>query len=231
MNFPADLEQDAIFVGKAVHRWEGRPASAIGKFAVRGKHWLTKTGIRGDEQADLTVHGGLEKALHHYQADHYAFWKDKMPNMADMFAPGGFGENLSMTGLTEAALCIGDVIAIGDAIVQVTQGRQPCWKLSSHVGREDMAAQFQSSGRTGWYYRTLQEGFLQCGDRIALIERPQPRWPLQVVIAARFDPRLDPFLAKDLSEVPEISVSWRRGFARKSDPDYVEDTAIRLVGR
>src|SRR5690606_20539649 len=122
---------------------------------------LTKTGLCGDEQADLTVHGGTDKALHHYAADHYQVWQAIFPDIAERFVPGGFGENLSTTGIDEETLCIGDVIRIGEAVVQITQGRQPCWKLSAHIGRDDMAARFQKSGRTGWYYRILQEGFIE----------------------------------------------------------------------
>ena len=153
-----------------------------------------------------------------------------MPDFGEKFVPGAVGENISTLGLTEETLCVGDVLRIGEAIVQVAQGRQPCWKLSAHIGRKDMAARFQKSGRTGWYYRVLREGFIQSGDGIALMERPQPDWPLSVVIAARFDPRLDSTLAKRLAMIGELSTSWRDGFARKSDPTYVEDTAPRLVG-
>nr|WP_197094569.1 MOSC domain-containing protein [Microvirga massiliensis] len=144
---------------------------------------------------------------------------------------GGFGENVSILDITEDDVCVGDVIRIGEALVQVTQGRLPCWKLSTHVGREDMAARFQKSGRTGWYYRVLREGLVRAGDPVILMERPQPGWPLSIVIAARFDPRLDPALARRLSQIAELSLSWRSGFARKSDPDYVEDTSLRLAGR
>jgi MOSC domain-containing protein YiiM len=231
MSFPVGLTLGALFIGKAVSRWEGRPASAIGKEHAGGEHWLTKTGLCDDEQADLSVHGGPEKALHHYAAEHYDFWKQQMPELSDKFAPGGFGENVSTTGIMEEDVCVGDVIRIGGALVQVTQGRQPCWKLSAHVGREDMAARFQKSGRTGWYYRVLREGFVRVGDPITLLERPRPAWPLSTVIAARFDPRLDPGLARKLSRITELSLSWRNGFARKSDPDYVEDTSLRLAGQ
>ena len=230
MSFPADLALGPIFVGKVVTRWSGRPASAIAKQQVDGKSWLTKVGLRGDEQADLSVHGGPEKALHHYAADHYPFWTGKMPDSIEKFAPGGFGENVSTLGLTEEELCIGDVLHLGEAIVQISQGRQPCWKLSAHVERDDMAAQFQKSRRTGWYYRVLQEGYIETGAAIALAERPQPEWPLPVVIAARFDPRLDPQKAGQLAMIEELSASWREGFMRKSDVAYVEDTASRLVG-
>lgn len=228
--FPGDLKVGAIFVGVVAEHWDGRPPSGILKHRVDGPHWLTRTGVRGDEQADLVYHGGLEKALHHYAADHYPFWTQEMPALTPKFVPGGFGENISTLGLTEKMLCLGDIIRIGDAVVQVTQGRQPCWKLSAFVGRKDMAARFQKLGRTGWYYRVLREGFIQAGDRIALMERPQPGWRLSTVIAARFDPRLDPVLAKQLASISEMSASWRDGFARKSDPAYVEDTTPRLDG-
>jgi MOSC domain-containing protein YiiM len=230
MQFPDDLSVSAIFVGEAGLHWPDKPASGIVKHQVGDRQWLTRTGILGDEQADPVHHGGLEKALHHYAADHYPFWNREMSELGAKFVPGGFGENISTLGLTEDLLCIGDIIRIGEAMVQVTQGRQPCWKLSAHVGRKDMAARFQKSGRTGWYYRVLREGFIQAGDPIALMERPQPDWPLSTVIAARFDRQLDPMIAKRLAAVEELSASWRDGFARKSNPSYVEDTAPRLVG-
>lgn len=230
MSFPADLVLGPIFVGKAVTRWDGRPASAIAKQKVDGRIWLTKLGLRGDEQADPTVHGGPEKALHHYAADHYPFWRERMPDSVGKFAPGGFGENVSTVGLTEEQLCIGDVLQLGEAVVQISQGRQPCWKLSAHTEREDMAAQFQKSRRTGWYYRVLQEGYVEAGAPVALAERPQPEWPLPLVIAARFDPKLDPAEAGRLAMIEELSTSWREGFRRKSVSGYVEDTAPRLAG-
>ena len=228
--FPDGLRVPAIFIGKAVAHWAGRPPSGILKHRAEGRQWLTKTGLRGDEQADPVHHGGPEKALHHYAADHYPFWSQEIPDLATKFAPGGFGENVSTLGLTEERLCIGDVLRIGGAVVQVTQGRQPCWKLSAFIGRKDMATRFQKSGRTGWYYRVLEEGFIEAGDAILLMERPQPDWSLPLVIEARFDPRLDPALAKRLARIAELSTSWRAGFARKSDPSYVEDTAPRLDG-
>ncbi|MDQ2633789.1 MAG: MOSC domain-containing protein [Pseudomonadota bacterium] len=231
MSFPVGLTIGPIFIGKAVTRWSGRPPSAILKQQAEGRIWLTKVGLRGDEQADLSVHGGVEKALHHYCADHYRFWRKKMPDSAGKFAPGGFGENVSTAGLSEEQLCIGDVIHLGEALVQISQGRQPCWKLSAHTGRQEMAAEFQKSGRTGWYYRVLQEGYIETGAPVALAERPRPEWPLPVVIAARFDPKLDPARARQLSMIEELSASWREGFMRKSDTAFVEDATPRLAGK
>lgn len=231
MNFPVSIVIDATFTGKAARHWPGKPASAIVKHRLTGRTRVTKTGMVGDEQADPTVHGGPEKAVHHYAADHYSFWKTEIPDSASRFVAGAFGENISTTGLTEAQLCIGDILRLGSAIVQITQGRQPCWKLSAHIGRADMAARFQKSGRTGWYYRVIEEGFIEAGDPVTLLDRIHPQWPLATVIAARFNPRLEPEIASSLASLAGMSASWRRGFSRKSDPDYVEDTAARLIGK
>lgn len=228
---PGDVRLDAVFIGRAAVRWQGRPPSAIAKMRRHDRLWLTRTGLSGDEQADLSVHGGPEKALHHYAFENYAFWERELPQQAELFVAGGFGENLSSSGLTEDNVCVGDIFRIGQALVQVTQGRQPCWKLSAHIGRTDMAARFQKSGLTGWYYRVLEEGWLREGDRIVLQDRPQPRWPLARVIAARFDPAPDPVYAGQLAAISEMSASWHRAFLRKCDPAYREDTAPRLLGK
>lgn len=230
MRRAGDVTLAAIFIGKAERRWDNRPPSAIGKSRVAEAVWLTFTGIRGDEQADPTVHGGTEKALHHYASENYAFWRREMPDRSALFKAGGFGENVSTRGLDEDNVCVGDVFRIGGAVVQVTQGRQPCWKLSAHIGREDMAARFQKSGLTGWYYRVLEEGFLCAGDRIALAGRPQPAWPLSRVIAARFNPALDVATAEALAAIPEMSRSWHDAFLKKCDPAYVEDIRPRMQG-
>jgi MOSC domain-containing protein YiiM len=222
---------DAVFIGKALPRWPGRPPSGIGKVRTAERLRLTLTGLVGDEQADLAVHGGPEKAMHHYAADNYAFWKKQLPQKAGCFVAGGFGENISASGLTEKDICIGDVFRIGGAVVQVTQGRQPCWKLSAHISLVDMAARFQKSGLTGWYYRVIEEGFIEEGDCIALLERPQPDWPLTTVIAARFSPALAPEMARQLAGIEQMSRSWHAAFLKKSDPSYREDTTARVLGK
>lgn len=220
----------AIFTGKAATRWQGRPPSAIGKTRTPGKVWLSSTGLVGDEQADLSVHGGTEKALHQYAPHNYAFWKRQLPEMATTFVAGAFGENISSGGLSEETICIGDIFRIGGAVVQISQARQPCWKLSAHIGQADMVARVQKSGLTGWYYRVLEEGHLEQGDRIILQGRPQPQWPLARVIAARFNPALEPGEAQRLAGIAQMSQSWHEHFVRKCDPAYRESTASRVIG-
>ena len=205
-----------LYAGRAAERWDGKPPSAIGKTAVDGRARLGYDGLDGDEQADRSAHGGPDKALHHYPADHIAAWAADLPESADRFRPGGFGENISTTGITEADLCIGDVIEVGGCVIQVSHGRQPCWKFAAHMGREDFAYRVRKTGRTGWYYRVLTPGEVGLCDMMRLVERPQPDWTLARVITAHFDPKLDASIASALADLPELAAAWRADFAKKA---------------
>ncbi|WP_428647518.1 MOSC domain-containing protein [Roseibium sp.] len=219
-----------LFLGQPEHRWEGKAPSAIRKVRVDGPVEMTETGLAGDTQADLTVHGGPEKALHIYPSEHYAHWREAFPEKADLYAPGGFGENLSTEGFTEEDLCIGDVFSAGTARLQISQGRQPCWKLNLHTDNPVQAASFQKTGRTGWYFRVLEPGRMEAGDKISVIDRPCPDWNLRDVILARFNPRLDADTARALADLEELAEPWRTSFAKKANPAFHEDTSRRLQG-
>lgn len=219
-----------LFGGTPETRWEGKAPSAIRKQALAGKVNVSRTGLVGDSQADLSVHGGPEKALHFYSADHHAHWAETFPDAAFEFAPGCFGENISAFGINEEDTHIGDVFSLGTARVQVSLGRQPCWKLNLHTGIPAMAPSFQRTQKTGWYFRVLEEGVMEAGDEMKLLERPCDEWPLKKVIAARFDPRLDPQIARDLAELPLLAENWRQSFAKKMDTGFQEDTSKRLLG-
>lgn len=219
-----------LFVGQPENRWQGKDASAIRKTRTDDTLEVTRTGIVSDRQADLAVHGGPEKALHIYPSEHYAGWREDFPDNADMYQPGGFGENISSEGFTERDLCVGDVFSAGSVRLQISQGRQPCWKLNLHTGNPGLAAAFQKSGKTGWYFRVLETGHFKAGDDLRLIERPCPDWNLHNVILARFDPRLDPAIATALSRLDQLAEPWRASFAKKAERGYVEDTSRRLNG-
>ncbi|MFN4009903.1 MAG: MOSC domain-containing protein [Pannonibacter sp.] len=219
-----------VFTGKARERWDGKAPSAIAKQAATTPLWLSKTGLASDEQADTAVHGGPEKALHHYAADHMAHWATAFPDKAGLFQPGCFGENISSIGLTEANLCLGDVLQMDRATVEICQGRQPCWKLNLHTEIAAMAPQFQRTGFTGWYYRVIEEGEVAAGGAIRLKHRQHPDWPLQRLIKARFDPRLPASEAQELAGLSVLAEGWRAAFARKVDPTYAENTDRRLKG-
>ena len=219
-----------LYVGKPEQRWPGKPPSAIGKQPVDRPLHVEAHGFTEDSQADLAVHGGPEKAVHHYASEHMAFWRDMFRERAAQFGPGCFGENVSTSGITELNLCLGDTLSMGTAKVQVCQGRQPCWKLNAHTGLEQMAVQFQKTGRTGWYYRVLETGTAALGDQIELVDRMHADWSLQRLIAARFDPRLETEIAAELAELPSLSQNWREAFGKKTKRGFVENTDRRLKG-
>ncbi|MCR9057419.1 MAG: MOSC domain-containing protein [Rhodobacteraceae bacterium] len=219
-----------LFQGMPQQRWEGKAPSAIHKTRTETPVEVTLTGLSGDRQADTEVHGGPEKALHIYPSEHYAHWLQEFPETTQTFHSGGFGENISSSGFTEEDLCIGDILAAGSVRLQVAQGRQPCWKLNLHTGNPAMAASFQKTGRTGWYFRVLETGKIVAGDDLRLVERPCPEWNLRDVILARFNPRLDPDIALALSRLDQLAEPWRASFAKKAGPGYQEDTSRRLKG-
>jgi MOSC domain-containing protein YiiM len=131
------------------------------KEPVDGTRWLGTTNVEGDSQADQKNHGGPDKAVLAYSADHYAAWNTEMPDLHLGF--GAFAENLDIAGLSEVTVCLGDSYAIGDAVVQVSQARQPCWKISRRWRVLDFSVRVQRTGRTGWYLRVLQEGEIGAG--------------------------------------------------------------------
>ena len=156
--------------------------SAFVKRAVVGPARVGKLGLEMDEQADLRVHGGPEKAVYAYPAAHYARWTMDFPELAARFLPGAFGENLTIEALSEADLCVGDVHAIGTARLQVCQPRQPCFKLALNFENSRLPKAMVRSGRSGWYYRVLTPGALQAGDSVELVERPLPGFPFPALL-------------------------------------------------
>lgn len=165
----------SINCGKAVP-FRGDETSAIGKAAVTGCVRVTGLGLIGDEQADLAVHGGPEKAIHHYPHDHYAWWRTMLGDHPLLDETGAFGENVSTEDLTEESVCIGDRWRLGTALVEVSQGRQPCWKLDHRFGGKPVMARMVKARRSGWYYRVIEEGQVEAGDALALVDRPFEAW-------------------------------------------------------
>ncbi len=148
--------------------------SAFIKRAVAGAVSVGALGLDGDAQADLTVHGGPEKAVYGYAADHYPAWASDFPTLAARFLPGSMGENLTVGALSEDDICVGDVHAIGTALLQVCQPRQPCFKLALALGEPRLGKAMVRNGRSGWYYRVLRGGAITAGDEVRLAERPNP---------------------------------------------------------
>jgi MOSC domain-containing protein YiiM len=200
--------------------------SAIRKSPVRGPLRLGSTGLEGDGQADLENHGGPEKAVCVYPLEHYPYWAERL--VREM-KPGAFGENFSTEGLSESEVCVGDVYRVGGTVVQVSQPRQPCFKLATRHGVKELALWVQETGLTGFYFRVLEEGEVRAGDGIFLIERPAPGATLAEANRVMHRDKRDLAGIERLLAVSELSASWRRTFEKRLS-SQTEDTAPRLEG-
>jgi MOSC domain-containing protein YiiM len=170
--------------------WNGETVlTSIFKNPVPGRVRVAKLGLQGDQQSDLEVHGGIDKAVYAYPSEHYAFWRKELPGMDLPW--GAFGENLTTEGLLEETLNIGDRIRAGSAEFIVTEPRMPCYKLAIRFGRPDIVKRFMRSGRTGFYFAVLKEGEVGAGDAIELSGQDQHRISVAAVVAAKVRSRDD----------------------------------------
>jgi MOSC domain-containing protein YiiM len=201
----------ALLAGKAMPLAQGE-MSAIGKTALSGRVKIGFLGIAGDEQADLSVHGGPDKALHHYPSDHYVFWGTKAIDHPLLNLPGAFGENLSTWGLLEDAVCIGDRFRCGTALLEVSQGRQPCWKQAARMQWTTLPAMMVRERRSGWYYRVIEEGDAEEGDVLALVDRPLPDWSVRRVFGLLIggEHNVDPAALPVLADMAVLFDGWRQ---------------------
>lgn len=207
----------AVLVGAISLLSDGRTPSGMGKRPQSGRLETGPEGFLADRQADLTVHGGRDKAILHYAEDHYDVWRAEFgPDAPAVLAgPGAFGENLSSRGVTEADVCLGDRVRIGGALLEVTQGRQPCFKLNLFHGREDMAPRVRVTGRTGWYYRVLEPGGIAVGDAVDVVERPHPDWTVARAHALLWDPGADKDRLAEIAAIPALAEAWRTAFRKR----------------
>lgn len=216
MKLPLTVPLLSLRIGRVAAFGPGGEPSALTKAAVAGRLQVGIDGLAGDQQADRLHHGGPDKALHHYPFDHYRNWLKEIPaNEALLSGPGAFGENLSSLGLTEANICLGDVFRLGTALLQVSQGRQPCWKLNRRFGIDDMVARVRANGRTGWYYRVLEPGELGAGDRFELVERVMPNWPLERLWRVLFGQDNEPVALAELARLEILAAGWRKRATRR----------------
>jgi MOSC domain-containing protein YiiM len=198
---------------KTVAHPQGEWTSGIWKESPAGSVYASYTGLAGDGQADLSVHGGPDKAIYAYPETYYTYWRQDLnqPNLTY----GSFGENFTVSSLTEDTVCIGDTFRVGDTvIVQVSEPRGPCWKLSRRLEVKDIVARVNHTGFSGWYLRVLQQGAVSAGMDLILLERPYPEWTVTSVNQARWD-TLDVEDVRRLAECPALAESWRRGLQKR----------------
>jgi len=179
----SDARVIAVHIGQIAPLGPDRVLSAFVKRPVVGAVQVQRMGLVGDEQADLSVHGGLDKAVYGYAVGHYAAWRQEYPRHDALLVGGAFGENLAIQGLDEADLCVGDIHAIGSALLQVCQPRQPCFKFALRFEDTALPRAMTRNGRSGWYYRVVREGSLMPGDAVTLHERPNPDFSFTRLIA------------------------------------------------
>jgi len=177
------LTIDAVCGAKAV-ALRGDEKSAIGKQVLKGKVRVTKLGLEGDEQADLAHHGGPDMAVHLYPLDHHAFWREELGDHPLLDTPGAFGSNLSVAGIAERDVCLGDRFRLGTALVEACQPRKPCWKIEHRFERKKMVKRILQTNRCGWYYRVLEEGELEASDTLELVEQGLAEWSMERIFSA-----------------------------------------------
>lgn len=187
--------------------------TAFFKMPFVGPVLVGKLGLTGDEQADKENHGGPDKAILAYSADHYAYWRQHL-GLPDM-PHGGFGENLTIAGVDELSVCIGDTWRAGGVLVQVSQPRQPCWKMSRRWRIADLARQVIANGKSGWYLRVLEEGELSAGMPMDLVARHHADWTVARASELMHHRKGDLAAAEELASLPELSAAWKASLMQR----------------
>ncbi|WP_052572879.1 MOSC domain-containing protein [Haloferula sp. BvORR071] len=213
----------ALHIGRALHieststgEWWDKPwDTGFYKQPQTGPCWLGYEGFRSDEQADRRYHGGSEKAVCVYPAEHYPYWREALeyPDLPH----GAFGENLTIEGLPETEICIGDRFSLGEAVVQVSQPRQPCWKLARRWQVKDLPLQVERTGFTGYYFRVLHHGHVRPGDTLELTQRPFFEWTIARCNEVMHHGKGGPGAARALAECPLLSSSWKDGLWMRAE--------------
>ncbi len=199
--------------------WRGKLVrTSIFKAPVPGRVRVAALNLENDEQSDLSVHGGVDKAVYVYPSEHYPFWRGELPGVD--LPRGMFGENFTTEGVLEEAVHIGDRLQVGSAEFVVTQPRMPCYKLAIRFGRPDIVKRFLRSGRTGFYLAVLREGEVAAGDSIKLLARDEHGVTVDDVVHLYIADATNQDLLRRVSELPALPAAWRDYFRKRLwDPD------------
>jgi len=188
--------------------WKGITIrTAIFKKPVAGTLGIRQLNLAGDQQADLTVHGGPDKAVYAYPVEHYEYWRKQLPDVS--FSWGVFGENLTTEGLSEDTLCIGDLVRAGSAILQVTQPRMPCYKLELRFNRDDMIKRFLVSGRSGFYFSVIEPGDVGVGSQVEVLDRDTNNVTISDILRLYVGQTPDPELLRRMTNVTSLPENWK----------------------
>jgi MOSC domain-containing protein YiiM len=210
-----------VSAAKEVEHGGKTTSTGIFKEPVRGRVMLRTLNLDGDDQADRRVHGGIHAAVYVYTIEHYDYWKDELGR--DDLSAGHFGENFTVEGMPEDAVHIGDVYQMGDALVEVSQPRVPCFKLAIRMGLPKFPKQFLASQRSGFYLRVLEEGEVGAGDEIVRVETGPGRMTVREVHHLLYFDENNEEGARRVLRIPALSPGWRASFEdRKSNPPFRE---------
>jgi len=181
--------------------------TSIFKEPVAGVLAVRELNLAGDQQADLTVHGGSEKAVYAYPAEHYEYWRKQLSDVS--LSWGAFGENLTTAGLWEDTLCIGDILRVGSAVLQITQPRMPCYKLQLRFNRDDIIRRFLVSGRSGFYFSVIDPGDVDAGSKVEVLDRDPHGVTVTDIVSLYLGHRRDPELLRRAMNVTSLSKNWK----------------------
>ena len=196
--------------------WKGATfKTGIFKNPVAGRIMLRETNLDGDRQADLTVHGGPNKAVYAYPSEHYAYWRGELPK--EDLPWGAFGENFTTEGLLETSLSMGDQYRVGSAIVRVTTPRLPCFKLAAKFQSDEMIGQFLHSGYSGFYFAVVEEGEVGAGDEFHFLVGEIPSLTIAEFNHLYVSPAPDLELLERAVEVKSLPESWRERFQARME--------------
>lgn len=201
--------------------------TGIYKMPIADGVYLSSLNFEGDGQADLEHHGGKDKAVCVYPSEHFAHWEQVLGVQLN---PGAFGENVTTKGILESQICIGDVFRLGESYVQVSQPRQPCFKLSVKYNLPTLPLLVQTTGYTGYYFRVLQEGFVHAEAGLVLEERQQDAVTISYANTIMHQDKKNIEGMERILALPSLSASWRKTFAKRLQGE-VTDTAARLSGK
>lgn len=187
--------------------------TSIFKSAVSGRIPIRNNNLAGDQQSDLSVHGGRAKAIYAYPHEHYAFWRVQLPGVD--LQPGSFGENLTVEGLLEEDVHVGDRLKIGSSELVVTQPRLPCFKLGIRFGRADMVKRFLESGRSGFYLSVAVEGDVAAGDALEILERHPAAVSIPELLRMYLKEANEPERLREVIAIPALSDAWRNDLQKR----------------
>ena len=200
-------------------QWRGKTVrTSIFKVPVTGPVRVERLNVDGDQQSDLTVHGGVDKAVYAYPAEHYEFWREQLPGVDLPW--GVFGENFTTEGLLEDTVRIGDKLDAGSAEFVVTQPRMPCFKLGVRFDRPDMVKRFLHSGRTGFYLAVAREGEVAASDVVTLVARNDHAITVADIVGLYTADATNQDLLRRVAELPALPEGWREYFRKRLwEPD------------